>query len=131
MCFTIHEWDNFKRNSLLIAVGAVGSLLLHKNFLITVGALFILLLSIDVISNLITLLLVPLIYSPISIMNVKELKHDERRYQFIVVMKGKEIYSHVYSEPLENVKITCWRINGKYKLLVRRRFVWFHTKDTR
>ena len=79
--------------------------------------------ALDVVMTLAGELYVPLIFVKTYPKSIRELKHSEKQYQYIVTENKKDIYTPVYRFPLKDVTVTTYKYLGKTFVRVRKSFV--------
>lgn len=79
--------------------------------------------ALDIVMTLAGELYVPLILVKTYPKSIRELKHSEKQYQYIVTENKKDIYTPVYRFPLKDVTVTTYKYLGKTFVRVRKSFV--------
>lgn len=91
------------------------------NFYTILGMVFGAMFIVNVVSELFSYVFVSLVYKSVLIENVRELKHSNKLYQYIITVDGKEIYSNVYTVPLDSVTMMAYKYRNQYVLKVMKK----------
>lgn len=103
---------------LVFALGAVLHFAFKWDFLKAIGLVVAVAICIDVFMALAGNLVVPLMFERIWPTDIRELKHNEKQYQYIVNYNGRDVYTVVYRQPLEKVELKCYKYMGRVFIAV-------------
>ena len=89
------------------------------NYLACVGAVYLVLLAVDIIMLLMGGVTARIMFTEIYPKSVREIKHNNKQYQYVVNDGKREVYTVAYSKPLDKVKLRCFKYMGQCFVEVR------------
>lgn len=119
--FTEREKKKLKDYVVIIVVGIALAKFRGWDVFTAMGYVFTVLVCVDAITSLLGHILARVAFIEVFPKSVKELKHSDKQYQYIIKTDKREIYTHVYNVPLEKVKVRCWSLLGSYLIEVTRK----------
>lgn len=106
----------------IVVLGLILKYIRDWTWCASVGFIFLIFMAVEILSELFGHVLARVLYERIYPKNIRELKHTEQQYQYILELDNKkEIYTYVYEKPLKDVEVRCWKFYGKYLIEVVRR----------
>jgi hypothetical protein len=106
---------------LVIGIGLCVYLIKHTSIFFAIGIVYTIFVAADLITVFVGNFIAPHMFLRIYPKSVKELKHSSKEYQYIVDIAGKEIYSTIYSKPLSEVEVECYKYMGRIFIAVKRK----------
>ena len=86
-----------------------------------IGLVFLLFFGVDLFMTVVSLVFAKVFLNELPSPKVKQKKHsDGKHYQYIIKHNGREVWSYVYTRPLDQVKVRVFEKAGHYWFLVRR-----------
>lgn len=116
LVFTEHELKKFRGYLISAVIGIVLWQVTKLDLLQSLGVVFTVLFVSDVFFNLLGRLLAKLLFKEVIPKSVKELKHSEKQFQYVLKLPKREVYSYVYAKPLNAVNVRCWEYMGSYMI---------------
>lgn len=116
--FTEHEKRRYKDYAIVIVVGILLYYLRGMDIFTAMGCMFSILVIAELGSVLLSRIVVHLLFERVYPKSIKELKHTDKQYQYILDLGKQSIYSYVYTQPLEQMDVRCWKMNGRYVIEV-------------
>lgn len=121
LVFTEHEVKKF-RSYLIIACVSVGIWYFTElDILQALGLMFAVLFVSDVFFNVTGRFLAKIMFKEVIPKSVKELKHSEKQFQYVLKLPKRDLYSYVYNKPLKDVNVKCWEYMGSYMIGVTKK----------
>lgn len=111
---TEHEIKNYRRVCTVIVIALIAWKFFSMDFLTAIGLAFAVVYGADVVLTIVGHFVARLVFSEVYPKSIKELKHTSKQYQYILKFGDREIYSYVYTKPLSDVRIRCWKYLGSY-----------------
>lgn len=119
--FSKCEKTLWKDRLFIVALTIVLFAFKRLNFYTLLGMVFGAMFVVNVVSELFSYVFVSLVYKSVRIENIRELKHSNKLYQYIITVDGKEIYSNVYTVPLDSVTMMAYKYRNQYVLKVMKK----------
>lgn len=121
LIFTEHEIKKFRSYLGVVIVSVLVWKFTELDIWQALGLMFTVLCVSDVVFNVMGRFLAKIMFKEVIPKSVKELKHSPKQYQYILKLPKREVYSYVYTRPLNEVDVRCWEYMGSYMIGVTKK----------
>lgn len=119
--FTEHEKRRYKDYIIILVAGIGLHYVRSMNLFTAFGCMFGIIMIAELGAMVLGRIVARIIYERVYPKSIKELKHTNKQYQYILDVGHKQIYSYVYTVPLDTVDVKCWKFHGQYLVEVCRK----------
>lgn len=116
--FAEHEIKKYRGYFITLLLGCIIALVCKYNIYLSLGYAFVVHTCFSVVTDVFGRLLARILFTEVTPKSVRELKHSEKQYQYILKLPKREVYSYVYTKPLSSVNVKCWTYLGSYMIEV-------------
>lgn len=114
LLWTEHERKRYKQFLLILLAGiALWGLKVYP-LLTAIGVMFLIVNAINVVFTLFGHILARFMFKEVYPKSIRELKHTDKQYQYILKIGKEDIYTYVYNKPLKDVNVRCWVFMSSY-----------------